>query len=80
MIHTNLPRICESKTSFYPNAFYNKRLQTLFSKTNSTDPRQRVPLRKLIMTILTFEKDSASLGSKRQAINYLLLIIVYIIT
>ena len=30
-------------TSFYPYAFYNKWLQH-FSKTNSTDLRQRVPL------------------------------------
>ena len=31
------------RTSFQPYAFYNKRLQAL-QKTNSTDPRQRVPL------------------------------------
>ena len=30
-------------TSFYPYAFYNKQLQTLF-RTNLTDPRQREPL------------------------------------
>ena len=37
--------------SFYPYAFYKKNGYKRFSKTNSTDPRQRVPLKPEMRTI-----------------------------